>query len=97
MQINNQNMLPRYEWPVDYIDAMCFSSTYQPEIPTAKMMEMKQLSEECLKALFVLRQKRGAILDSPFLSERAKNWHREVYFRQDNNALFYCKISFNAA
>ena len=28
MQINNQTMLPRYEWAVDYIDAMCFSSTY---------------------------------------------------------------------
>ena len=35
MQINNQNMLPRYEWAVDYIDAMCYSNTYQPQIPAA--------------------------------------------------------------
>lgn len=28
MQINNHTMKPRYEWAVDYIDAMCFSDTY---------------------------------------------------------------------
>lgn len=93
-QINNQNSAPRYEWVVDYIDAMCHSNLYQPEIPTAKIMRIEHLSREGQNTLFKLNKKRSMILSSPYLSKETKDWQEEVYWLQDNNALLYCRKDF---
>ena len=46
MQINNVDMLPKYEWSVDYIDAMCFSNRYKAKIPTVQKMSLRDLTSE---------------------------------------------------
>ena len=58
MQINNQANLPRYEWSVYYIDAMCYSNTYQPQIPSAQKLKLNQLSPEAQTALFRAHERR---------------------------------------
>ena len=84
-------MLPRYEWAVDYIDAMCFSNTYQPIIPTALKVELKDLSIKAQEAIFKTCQKREELLTSPFISPAAKAFHSLIFWNLDHDAAHYCK------
>ena len=91
MQINNQTNLPRYEWQVYYIDAMCHSNKYQPQIPTAQKKELRDLSADGQLSLFRMYEAREFRVNSPYLSPETKAWHRQVHWMQDNNALYYCE------
>ena len=46
MQVDNETNLPRYEWCVFYIDTMSNSQNYQPNIPTAQIKDLADLSRE---------------------------------------------------
>ena len=94
MQINNQTMKPRYEWPVDYIDAMCFSNTYTPQIPTAEKKELKDISNEAQNTIANFSRMRKELLESEHISPMGRDWHYEVFWKLDNNALYYCKKDF---
>ena len=38
--------------------------------------------------------RRERILTSPHLTSTAKEWHKKVYWMQDEGALFYCRKAF---
>lgn len=57
-------------------------------------MRIEHLSREGQHSLFKLSKKRSEILNHPALSNAAKNWHEEIYWLQDNNALIYCRKEF---
>jgi hypothetical protein len=88
-------MLPRYEWAVDYIDAMCFSNTYQPQIPTAKMLKLRDLSDPTKLAMYQLEKIKDSLIASPHLSQDAKDYVGYIRWQQKNFAFFYCKKAIN--
>ncbi len=55
-------------------------------------MTLKDLSPEAKESLFHLFEMRGEILIHVHLSESAKQWHRQVYWMQDHDAVYYCEL-----
>ena len=70
---------------------MCYSNTYNPQIPTAQRRPLKDISKEAREAIFKVSVQREMLINSPHLSPKAKLWHKEIFWMCDNDGLHYCK------